>query len=62
MSVSCVIVFIWHRGFKDGRQKLEDIERQGREAVIYLHVQDGTRRDRRLTIRELFNISDKCKP
>ena len=36
MSVSRAIVFRWHRRFKDGRQNLEDNERQGREAVIYI--------------------------
>ena len=34
ISVSRALVFKWHRRFKDGRQDIEDDERQGREAVI----------------------------
>ena len=35
MSVSCAIVFRWHRRFKVGRQNLEIDERQGREAQSF---------------------------
>ena len=38
MSVSHAIVFKWHHWFKDGRQNLDDNERQGQEES-HSHVQ-----------------------
>ena len=55
MSVSRAIVFKCHGRLKDDRQKLDDNDRQGREAFTHTFsatsIKTALKRDRRLTIR-----------
>ena len=55
MSVSRANVFKCHGRFKDGRQNLDDNERQGREAFTHTSsatsIKTALKGDRRLTIR-----------
>ena len=55
MPVSRAIVFKCHDRFKDGRQSLDDNERQGREAFTHASsatsIKTALKGDRRLSIR-----------
>ena len=61
-SVSRALVFKWHKRFTDGRQDIGDDERPGRAAVIRASsstsIKTALEGDRRLTVRELSEITD----
>ncbi|CAC5400441.1 unnamed protein product [Mytilus coruscus] len=61
-KVSRSFVFKWHKRFGDGRDNLEDDEREGRPSfresdAIKDEVLNVIKSDRRLTVRE---VADKC--
>ncbi|CAG2240625.1 unnamed protein product [Mytilus edulis] len=61
-NVSRSLVFKWHKRFGDGRDNLEDDEREGRPSfrkseTIKDEVLNVINSDRRLTVRE---VADKC--
>lgn len=61
LKCSKVLVFKWHRRFREGRVSLDDDTREGRPAMRHILVDDvkaAVNGDRRLTVRE---ITDKVR-
>ncbi|KFM71884.1 hypothetical protein X975_12733, partial [Stegodyphus mimosarum] len=64
-ALARVSVFRWHKAFKEGRENVEDIEREGRPSTSVTETMINTtaviiKEDRRITVRQLhalLNIS-----